>query len=248
MEVGGVAVVTANYNTKDHIARLLYSLRTRVADDVACVVVVDNASTDSSVEFLTHALRAGQCHVIFNDTNRYHGPALNQAVDFVRTNRPDCRYVWLLDSDCVVINPTVVAEVRLLAERAEAGLIGEVLWDRWHNEDRLALYSLFIDLRALASIPDPWFEEDGDPSYKFEHACRGAGITTTVFPFAAGLSVIHVGRSSLRGVADRGETDNTYFEWATQHREPHFEEVDGAAELYEAFCAEFAAAHSTSGH
>ncbi len=105
-----VAVVTANYNTRLLVAQLIYSLYARLGDQqVAQVVVVDNASTDGSRSLLERMAASGLCALIANDAQRYHGPALNQAMNWLaerqRMDGPELLidYVWVLDSDCVVM-------------------------------------------------------------------------------------------------------------------------------------------------
>src|SRR6266436_1143899 len=65
---GKVAIVTVNYNTAERLAHLLFSLyRILGRDQFHSIVVVDNASSDSSRQLL-HALhRAGLVEVILNE-------------------------------------------------------------------------------------------------------------------------------------------------------------------------------------
>src|SRR5690349_2529355 len=107
-----VAVISVNCNTRLLIAQLIYSLRTRCTPaEPADIVLVDNASQDGSQELLTQFEAAGPCHGILNAEQGYHGPALNQAMNWLaerqkRTSKEDgVDYVWILDSDCIVIRP-----------------------------------------------------------------------------------------------------------------------------------------------
>jgi len=61
-----VAVASVTYNTRAHLARLLFSLHRTVADDVVSVIIVDNGSTDGSVQLLEAAAEADLCGAIFN--------------------------------------------------------------------------------------------------------------------------------------------------------------------------------------
>jgi GT2 family glycosyltransferase len=153
----GVVVIAVNYNTRDLIAVLLWSIHRALRDRAQCVLVVDNGSTDGSRALLEGCREAGLCELIANDANRYHGPALNQAMSHLAAREGDAlserpRWVWLLDSDCVVVRADVLTDVISEASSHRAALVGERWWDPWHDCDRLALHSLLIDPRAsLAS-------------------------------------------------------------------------------------------------
>ena len=79
-----VGIVTVNYNTRDLIAGLLFSLyRLLGSAEFGRIVVVDNGSSDGSLDFLRAAEGAGLIDLIANDANRYHGPALTQGVSLM---------------------------------------------------------------------------------------------------------------------------------------------------------------------
>lgn len=233
-----VAVVTVNYNAKLHVAHLLYSLHQTVIGDLAEVVVVDNGSTDGSRELLAAATESGLCVSIFNTTNRYHGPALNQGVAHVVAHRPEVQWVWLLDSDCVVLDTAVVSKVMGLAADEQADVVGEEVWDAWNQLTRLGLYSLMASVSTLRASEE--FEESGDPSFAFEASVRANSRRIATFPFTREGHIIHVGRGTLREVWERRETSNRYSSWAEGHNEPHFQGVGEAAERYRLFCQSFA--------
>jgi len=78
--------------------------------------VVDNASTDGSLELLDALHGAALIHLIRNRRQRDHGPALTQAISWLarRQREVDRReqldYVWILDSDLIVLRPTAVCD------------------------------------------------------------------------------------------------------------------------------------------
>ena len=112
IEPYGVTVVTVNYNTRRLVSMLLWSVYRFLGSELRSVVVVDNGSSDGSTEILQACARAGLCEAILNDTNRYHGPGMSQALSHCasRAVDGDRPWLWLLDSDCVVARPDAGAD------------------------------------------------------------------------------------------------------------------------------------------
>src|SRR5947209_3991930 len=76
------AIVTVNYNTKQLIVQLLWSLYHFLKPSgFAEILVVDNNSSDGSQELLRKLSDEKLISYIENKENLYHGPALNQAFD-----------------------------------------------------------------------------------------------------------------------------------------------------------------------
>jgi len=79
-----VACVVANFNTRWLIAGLLFSLyRLLGRDQFTTIVVVDNHSQDGSLPLLNACAEAGLLHLIRNERQHYHGPALNQGISWL---------------------------------------------------------------------------------------------------------------------------------------------------------------------
>lgn len=240
-----VAVVSVNHNTRQLVALLVYSLY-QVLDGPTLdeVVLVDNGSTDGSTELLTDLDAAGICTVLANEQNRYHGPALNQALSYLAaqaqsTGMPD--WVWVLDSDCVIARPDALRASLGAANENEAALVGEHQWDPWHAVNAFGLHCLLLDPASVWRDPIVAFTPGGDPFFELLQSARRARLTTASFPFVADGYVIHRGRGTLAHVATSGDRTNQFFEWAGEHHEPHFGKVPGAAERYEALVVQFRA-------
>jgi len=233
----GIAVVTVNYNTRDIVALLLWSIHRTLRGQVPSVIVVDNASTDGSRPLLERCRDAGLCELIANDANRYHGPALNQAMSHLaRRERQEqvepVGWVWLLDSDCILVRTDTLHDALTAAADHDAALIGEHTWDPWHRCDRVALHSLLIDPAQVWQPTLPPFSDDGDPAYGLECSCLAAQFPVLAFPFVSQGHVIHRGRGTLASIHARGDVTNRLYGWATTHHEAHFERVPGAAATY----------------
>jgi hypothetical protein len=79
-----------SYNTLAVTAQAVYAV-SRTAP--ARHVVVNNASTDGYAELFTALADAGLCEVIANREQRYHGPALPQAMDHLSATQSGDRRV-----------------------------------------------------------------------------------------------------------------------------------------------------------
>lgn len=111
-----VSVILVNYNAGPYLEACLQSIR-RFADDLALeVLVVDNASTDGSLEVLG---RFPEVQLIRNPDNRGFAAAVNQGLEAAKG-----RYLLLLNPDTEVISPVFNALVAFLEAHPEVGIVG----------------------------------------------------------------------------------------------------------------------------
>ncbi|HXG01382.1 MAG TPA: glycosyltransferase family 2 protein [Bacteroidota bacterium] len=119
-----LSIVIVTWNSLDHLRRCLASLKESPPQARFELIVVDNASSDGTVEFL----RAydGDVRLIANTENRGFAAANNQAFEIARG-----RYVLLLNPDTVVHRGALDALVQFMDARADAAAAGPAL----RNED-----------------------------------------------------------------------------------------------------------------
>ena len=243
-----VAVVVANYNTSRLIAQLVFSLyRLLGGDQFSELVVVDNASTDGSPEVLAALHRAKLIHLIRNRTQRYHGPALTQGISWLARSRSQVDYVWVLDSDVVVLRSDTVRDALATARRVDAAAVGQKLGDPAYNRlltnnrEMLDPCSMLFDPGRIWQSSIPPFLEDGAPATALQVSADDLGLRLVDFPFVEDAYLLHLGRGTLREIALSGDAANRYYAWAVDHNEPHFGGNERGAELYRAFCDRFEA-------
>lgn len=240
-----VGIVVVNYNTRDLVAQLIYSLYRQVHRPRFHLVVVDNNSTDGSPELLRPLAAAGLLDARFNRDQRYHGPALNQGMDYLARRQRTAseherlQYVWILDSDCVVMRDDTLSRAVDVLRRAAAGLVGQWVYDEWHRRNLLALHSLLVDPSQVWQAGITPFQEDGNPSAALQRSAAEAGVVAAEFPFTRDGFVIHLGRGTLRALVKNADAANRYFAWATGHNAPHFGGDEVAPTRYQTFLDEF---------
>jgi hypothetical protein len=230
-----VGIVVASFNTRRLIAHLIFSLyRLLGRSEFSELVVVDNASTDGSRELLNTLHRSGLIQLIRNRTQGYHGPALTQGISWLArrqrivaaSERFD--YVWILDSDVVVLRPDTVRDALAYLSRTRAAAVGQKLgdpaYDRLlrHNREMLQPCSLILDPAAIWRPPIPPFLEDGAPANALQVGADEQGLRLAAFPFVENGYLLHLGRGTLRSLADANDTANRYYDWAIEHCDYHF--------------------------
>jgi glycosyltransferase involved in cell wall biosynthesis len=240
-----VAIVVANFNTRRLISQLIFSLyRFLGGSEFSELVVVDNGSSDGSRELLAALHRAKLIHLIQNEEQRYHGPALTQGVSWLVGSRT-VDYIWVLDSDVVVLRPDTVRNALATARELDAAAVGQKLGDDAYNRllknnrEMLDPCSLIFDPRRIWRTPIPPFLEEGAPATALQIAADANGLRIVDFPFVEDEYLVHLGRGTLREIARAGDAANRYYEWALDHREPHFNTHERGEGLYRDFCELF---------
>ena len=134
-----ISVIIVNYNVRYYLEQCLYSVFRSEGVGEMEVFVVDNCSTDGSVDYLRE--RYPQVHYIANTTNVGFARANNQAIRLSTG-----RYVLLLNPDTFVGERTIADGIRLLDRTPEAGGLGT----------RMLRTDGTFALESRRGVPTPW--------------------------------------------------------------------------------------------
>ncbi len=148
-----LTVVIVNYNVKHYLAQCLSSVFASQGNWEMEVVVVDNNSTDGSIDYLRPLFP--QVRYIANKENRGFSKANNQAIREARG-----RYVLLLNPDTVITEHTLDDCIRHLDRHPEVGGLGVSMYD-WRGR---------FAWESRRGVPTPWTA-----------FCKMVGLTT-LFP------------------------------------------------------------------
>ena len=159
--MNNLAIVICNWNKKDDVLRCLDSVFSSIPSSTQ-VIVVDNASTDGSVE----ALEAYDKHpfkLIKNNDNLGSSGGFNTGLKEALSGK--CKYVHLLDNDVVVNEDTFYNAYKLLENDPDVGAVGSKLY-QFDQPQKLQEMGAFVDweecqikpqyagVRDTPSIPD----------------------------------------------------------------------------------------------
>ena len=111
-----LSLVIVSYNTRDLIGTCLDSIIS-INDCGKEVFVVDNASTDGSVEFIKNDYPS--VHLIANGTNRGFAAANNQALELIKG-----RYIFFLNPDTEFLPSTFQYMISFMDKNPHIGLAG----------------------------------------------------------------------------------------------------------------------------
>lgn len=225
---GGVAIVFVNYNTFDLTAWLLFSIfRVLGTDSLSRIVAIDNNSTDGSRELLERFAAAGMIDLIGNAKQNYHGPAINQAIAYLARQQRNggrarkTRYIWILDSDVILLRSDAIGDAVHFLEKQEAAAIGQFQYDAL-PEGYAHISSLLIDPAKTWRRSIAPFDNTGAPAANFQRSLRAHGLKVCDFPYRAHHYLLHLARGTLKGISTRGEKNNVYYQWAKTHAEHHY--------------------------
>ena len=109
-----LSVIIASYNHQDYIAETLSSLEEQTFQDFE-IIIVDDGSSDKTVEVAKNAQSRAQIHT---QENRGVVAARNRGIAMAKG-----RYICFVDSDDVVLPERFVKQVALLDTYSELGLV-----------------------------------------------------------------------------------------------------------------------------
>jgi GT2 family glycosyltransferase len=155
-----VSIIIVNWNTRQMLAECLASLYASIAGATYDVWVVDNASSDGSVEMLRGEFPA--VNVIANDRNVGFARANNQGIAATAG-----RCVLLFNSDALLTPGALEALLAVANGNPRAGIIGGCLLNpdgtfQASYTDFPSLWQEFLILTGLGRLlRGPWFPSHG---------------------------------------------------------------------------------------
>ncbi len=134
-----LSIITVNYNVKEFLQNLIHSIHKAAGSLSYEIIIVDNASSDGSVDFITE--KFPEAKLISNDKNLGFGKANNQGLKIAKGN-----YILLINPDAIVSEDTFTKMISFFESHPAVGLAGcKIL-----NPDGT------LQLACRRSFPGPW--------------------------------------------------------------------------------------------
>ena len=134
-----VSIIIVNYNVKEFLLNLLDSLEKASKSVTTEIIIVDNNSTDGSIEAINKKYPAVK--TIRNKENVGFGSANNQALEISKG-----KYLLMINPDTLVKENTLTAMIKFMDKNPQVGIAGcKVL-----NPDGS------LQLACRRSFPTPW--------------------------------------------------------------------------------------------
>ena len=137
-----VSVIIINYKTPDLVIDCVRSIKEKTEDISYEIIVIDNASADGSVEVMRRELRE-DVTLIEPEINLGFGKANNLGVKQAKG-----KYVFLLNSDTVLINNAIKILYDYMEQSPKAGIVGGNLYSVDLKENSSFCMS-FDDIESL---------------------------------------------------------------------------------------------------
>lgn len=136
-----VGIIILTWNKKDYVLTLLECVRNLDYKNFE-VVVVDNASTDGTVEAISE--RFADVHLIVNKENLGGTGGFNTGMKYA-LGKGGYDYLWLLDNDVEVDSQALTKLVQVIESSKDIAITGSAMYDLT-DKDRLIELGYFIEL------------------------------------------------------------------------------------------------------
>lgn len=115
-----LSIIIVNWNTEDLLRSCLESIYNETKNITYEIFVIDNASSDSSLEFITNQFP--QVKLIRNNINSGYAKACNQGIKISKG-----KYILLLNPDTVILNNALEKLISFADKTPSAGIFGPKL-------------------------------------------------------------------------------------------------------------------------
>lgn len=155
-----LGIVICNFNKKEYLEGCLRTLFQSILNDISYdVIVVDNASTDGSAEFV----KKNYPHVVLleNEINTGGSGGFDRGIQYILKN--EYTYVALLDNDILLEENTLINLIDYIQNNPQVGVVGSKICTM-DNPNILQEMGSFIDYENKFNVSTPLKSHKDDES------------------------------------------------------------------------------------
>lgn len=164
-----VSIIIVNYNTKNLTANCIDSIFALTYEVSFEIILVDNASTDGSIDFFNKDQRI---KFIKNSKNIGFGQANNKGLKFASG-----KYILFLNSDTLLINNAIKLLANFLDSNKDVGIVGGNLFDSdmhpTHSYRKIFPNAMWEINELFARLP----ERLCDKNWQFNHSSSPLSVS-----------------------------------------------------------------------
>ncbi|MGI9533903.1 MAG: glycosyltransferase family 2 protein, partial [Thermodesulfobacteriota bacterium] len=135
-----VVIVIVTWNKKNFVLNILNSLGKLDYDNFE-IIVVDNASTDGTVDSVKEEYP--DTYLIVNEHNLGGTGGFNTGINYVLNTEKHFDYLWLLDNDADIETNTLTEIIEVMEKDSSVGLAGSRIVDPENKDITIELGSKF---------------------------------------------------------------------------------------------------------
>ena len=151
-----ISAIIVNFNAGEWLGRAVQALLD--SSTPVRLLVIDNDSSDDSLDGIAQPLEEGRLDLVRNLANRGYASASNQVLE-----HPDAEYYLLLNPDCEVHSDTIGRLRQSLVDHPEAAIAGALILDSDGSEQRACRRREPTPLRSMITMLglEVWFPGSG---------------------------------------------------------------------------------------
>ncbi|NRY60050.1 glycosyltransferase family 2 protein [Clostridium beijerinckii] len=143
-----VAIIICNYNKQEYLMKCLQSVLQ--SKDVKCdIYVIDNASTDNSVEIINREYK-NKVELIVNEKNKGGSGGFNTGIK--KALRKDYKYLMLLDNDVILEKNAIKASFDYLEKNEDIAVVGSKIYSM-DNPNQIQELGANVDFENYSITP-----------------------------------------------------------------------------------------------
>lgn len=182
--MNSIAVIICNYNGGKDTLNCIESVLTQTYEDID-IYVVDNASTDASVEMIQKKY-ANQVTILLNERNMGGSGGFGRGIRYCLEKKYE--YLVLIDNDAIIASNMIELMYKYMDEHQQAGVVGAKIL-MLDDKDRIFDYAKTLDFDNFEIVQN-WYRRIDCDEAQIPRECDLVAATACMY---RGQAIIDAG-------------------------------------------------------